>query len=128
MEPIAKIISKNVTWSRNHAMLENVLMALVTSNVTAPELDLKVDDVKTTLWIARSIHATGMEHALMESMTLAVTAKKVIKAKIVNTNPVPQNCVNMVVHAKTKQMVIIAIVFQALMVQIVRLRPLVSNS
>ena len=49
----------------------------------------------------------------MESMALVVTAKKVLKAKIVNTDPVLQNCVNMVVLAKTKQMVIIAIVLQA---------------
>ena len=91
MEPIAKIISKNVTWSRNHAMLENVLMALVTSNVTAPELVLMAHDVKTTFWIARLDHATA-KLATTESIALLVNAT------------------------------------QALMVQIVRLRPLVSNS
>ena len=72
------------------------------------------------------IHAKTMEHALMESMALVVTAKKVIKAKIVNTDPVLQNCVNMVVLAKTKQMVIIAIVLQALLVQIVKSKFTVS--
>ena len=61
-------------------------------------------------------------------MTLAVTAKKVIKAKIVNTNPALQFCVNMVVLAMMRHMAIVAIVLKALLVQIARLRPLVSNS
>ena len=108
-------------------MLENVLMALVTSHVTAWELVLMAHDVKTTFWIAILIHATSKEVAPIKSMTLVVNATQVILEIPVNTDHAMQICVNMVVHAKTKQMVIIAIVFQVLMVQIVRRRSIVST-
>ena len=130
MEPIAKMKSMNANSRRNHATLENVTMVLATSHATAPTLVLMAHDVKTTLWIARLVHATCMEVAPIKSMTLVVNATQVILEIPVNTDHALQICVNMVVHAKTKQMVIIAIVSQAwvLMVQIVRPRSSVSNS
>ena len=127
MEPIAKIISKNVTSSINPAMtLEPVWMALATSHATAPELVLMAHDVKTTFWIARLDHATA-KLVLTESIPLLVNATQVILAKNVNTNPALQICVNMVVLAVLRHMGINVIVLQALMVQIVRRRSIVST-
>ena len=125
-EPIAKIISVSVFLWRNHATLDIVLMALATSYVTALELVLKVNDVKTTFRIARLIHATGMDLALMESMAIAVIATQVILAQNVNIHHALPICVNMVVLALMGLMAINVIVLQGLMVQIVKSKFTVS--
>ena len=60
-------------------------------------------------------------------MTLVVNATQVILAQNVNTHHVMPICVNMAVLAVRRHMAIIVIVLQALMVQIVRRRSIVST-
>ena len=63
----------------------------------------------------------------MEQMNLVVNVKQVILAIHVNSHHAMPNCVNMVVFARMRLMAIIVIVLQALMVQIVRRRSIVST-